>query len=338
MSLAASIDLLYGPPLDVLANCIRGFIIAKPGKDLIVADYSQIEARGVPWLAGEQASLDVFASGDDIYCHAAAPVFGHIVDKKLHPEKRQVGKVIILACGYQGSVGAFQSMARNYNVKIADSEALKAVKRWRAANPNVVKYWSDVEDAAIMAIKHPGEQFSAGPIGRQVKFLKRGSFLFVLMPSGGALSYPYPKLVSYVWISRGSDKDDDRQSRRIPMLELQRYLKAGWKLNGEPGPGIHYKYAEPDTKQWVEGPTYGGALVQNFTEKICRDLLAEGMQRLEAFDYPIVMHTHDEAVAEVPEGFGSVEEYCEIFAMVPPWAQGMPIEAKGWRGKRYRKD
>ena len=93
------------------------------------------------------------------------------------------------------------------------------------------------------------------------------------------------------------------------------------------------------TKKWQETHTYWGKLAENMTQAVSRDILADAMLRVEAHGHPIVMHVHDEIVAEVsdvqPAGLLTVFE--EIIARVPQWASGLPIAVEGWKGKRYRK-
>ena len=81
----------------------------------------------------------------------------------------------------------------------------------------------------------------------------------------------------------------------------------------------------------------GPVVVHNCTQAFCRDLLALGLIRCEDAGYRVIGHVHDEIVAEVPEGWGSVEEMEAIMSEVPKWAEGMPISAEGYRAKRYRK-
>lgn len=335
--LASHIDLMYGPPMAVLADCIRSFITAAPGHDLIAADFSNIEGRGLAWLAGEEWKLQAFRDfdagvGPDLYLVAAARIYDVPIETytKKSPE-RQHGKVSELACGYGGGVGAFQQMAKTYLVKVSDELAEIIKDKWRAANPAIVAYWKALEEAAIDAVERPGSVFQAGAAGRAVRFKKSGSFLFCQAPSKRHLVYPYPQIEMLGFYR---DKET-KKVHQIHARSVDAYKQRGFDTWTKRS--LSFMGVDALTKAWARERTYGGRISQNVTERICRDLLAEAMLRLEAASYPVVMHSHDEAVAEVPHGFGSVEEMEAIMAKSSDWAAGMPIVAAGWRGKRYRK-
>ncbi len=337
------VEMFHGAPLAAIGNAIRGIVAAAPGNRLIAADYSNIEGRVLAWLAGEQWKLDAFAAfdagtGEDLYRVAYGRSFG-IPPDTVDSNQRQIGKTMELALGYQGGVVAFQSMARIYGVDIGqsyemlcagDMTAAKTAAEayetrgkgsgigreswiaaeivvWRGAHPNVTKFWYDLNDAAVAALDRPGEKVMCGPLC----FLKAGSFMWLRLPSGRPLCYPYPRLSEKV----------------MP-----------WKdKHGKPATKLTFTFKAEVKRQWVDSYAYGGLWAENVTQAAARDLLAEAMKRLEAAGYPIVSHAHDEAVAEVPQGFGSVEAFCSVMTQVPAWAEGCPIAAAGWAGDRYRK-
>lgn len=337
----ADIDTFFGPPMDVISNCLRGFLIASPGNQLLTCDYSSIEARVIAWLAGEEGALEIFRTHGKIYEYAAAAIFdkdpSDITDKE-----RQVGKVAVLALGYGGGVGAFRTMAKGYNVDLqpalsalsalwaratgeqrqwVESSYLDNHKRyegithdeyiasdltktfWRLANPAIVKLWAELERNALAAVKEPGEKFGS----HGIYYKSKGSFLWCQLPSGGVLCYPYPQVGQ---------------------------VKTPW---GQTKTGLTYMSEDGQSKKWLRFKTYGGSLAENVTQAVARDLLADALLRLEAKGYPVVAHVHDEIVCERKSGEGSVSEMAEIMSEVPDWAKGLPIKAAGWQGKRYRK-
>lgn len=183
------LEMLYGDPMVALSSTLRSMIVPAQGNRLLVVDFNAIEARVLAWLAGEQEPLDVFATGQCIYCHAATSIYGRTITKK-DKEERQIGKVAVLALGYQGGVGAFQTMAAAYRVEIEDELADQIKVKWRKANKKIVRFWYDLESAATNAVKHRGHAFEAGPI----TFKCHGDFLFAKLPSGRRLAYYQPRL------------------------------------------------------------------------------------------------------------------------------------------------
>ena len=309
----AMITACFDRPMTVISDCLRGMICAAPGHELRAADFANIEGRVLAWLAGEQWKLDAFTAydqkkGPDIYKLGYAKSF-RIPVEEVTKDQRFIGKVQELALGYQGGVGAFQTMARGYGVVVSDTLADEIKTAWRDAHPNVVRFWYALEEAATSAVQHPGQPWSAGVPGRRVTFLVKGSFLFCKLPSGRVLTYPYPKL------------------KPIP---------TPW---GEEKEQVHYMSVDGKTRKWQETHTYGGKLAENVTQAVSRDILADAMLRVEAHGYPIVMHVHDEIVAEVAIDAPNTDLplFEKLVAHVPAWATGLPIAVEGWRGLRYRK-
>jgi DNA polymerase len=316
---------LFAPLTEMGSLALRGLIVAPEGKKLVIADYSAIEGRVLPWLAGEAWKLEAFKNGSDLYKVIYALSFAMKVED-VTKEQRKVGKVEELALGYQGFVGAFISMAAGYSVDLEDIGRLVpidmesarqwewAVKKnntfglsetvWRAcaticngyrkANPNIVTFWGDLENAAIRAI---GNRETV-QVGRLV-FDCNGPWLRIKLPSGRYLCYALPHL--------------------FPTESKTIISYMGWR-----------------NKQWSRTKTYGGKLAENVTQAVARDLLAQALLRLIGTEYTTVLHVHDEIVAET-EPSASLEKFIAIMAQAPAWAEGLPLKAEGFEGRRYEK-
>lgn len=200
---AGNTDLLEYDDVQFAADAIRGVIIAPPGKKIVQADYSNVEGRIVAWLAGVQWKLQAFRDfdtilgtdargepirkGPDLYRVTYAKSFNIPVDK-VTGDERQIGKVIELACGYQGAVGAFQTMATVYGVEVSDDKAAGLVYAWRSAHPEVVGLWYDLERAVRTAIQNQGQIIV---VNDKLRVVRRGAWLKIQLPSGRCLSYPH---------------------------------------------------------------------------------------------------------------------------------------------------
>jgi len=290
-------------PLNVLGDLPRAIIAAAPGRQFFAADYSGIESVTIAWLAGEQAKLDMwrkfFATKDP----ADDPYF--LIGKMMGvPDKdaRAIGKVADLAFGYAGGVNAWRKFAPDD--PRSDAEIKDLQKRWKGAHPRIVQFWHGLERAAINAVKHRDALFS---VGKHLAFRMAADdiFLKLSLPTGRALSYPFAR------ISR-NDRDEDVVIYKVPKGPLMVDCRGGIG-------------------------TYGGHLAENVTQAVARDVLTHGMMQLDAAGFPICLHVHDEVVAEVENGFSSVEEFVSIMTAVPAWAEGLPLSAKGRNGPRFAK-
>ena len=180
---------IYGNVPDVLSQLCRTMLIPKPGCEFVVADFSAIEARVLAWLAGEQWILDAFARGEDIYCATASAMFGvRVVKHGENGELRQKGKIATLACGYAGGVGALTAMGA-LDMGLKESELQGIIDSWRDANPSIVRFWWNLENAAIKAV----EKHEESMVGRiRVEF--SANTLWFVLPSGRKLAYIRPKI------------------------------------------------------------------------------------------------------------------------------------------------
>lgn len=292
------LDMMFGNVPNVLSELIRTVLIPKPNHRFIVADFSAIEARVLAWIAGEQWRIDTFKNGGDIYCASASKMFKVPVEKNgVNGELRQKGKISELACGYGGSVGALKNMGA-VEMGVQENELQGLINDWRNANPHIVRFWYEVGNAAMKAIKEK----TTVPLGKLVFAYERG-ILFIRLPSGRRLSYIKPRIGT----------------------------------NRFGGDSITYMGIN-SAKKWDRLETFGGKLTENIVQGTARDLLANALINAANAGYDTVFHVHDEIICEVPNGYGSVDELCKLMCIKPEWADGLPLNADGFEYEYYKKE
>ena len=291
------IELLYDSTPNVLSELIRTAFIPKPGCRFVVADFSAIEARVMGWLSGEEWVLDVFRGDGKLYEMTASRMFG-IPMAEIGKGSSERAKGKVASLACQyGGSTGALVSMGALDMGLTEDELPPLVAAWRKANPHMVQFWWDVDAAAIKAVTEKQRT----KVGRIIFEYKSG-ILFITLPSGRKLSYVKPRMA------------------------VNRFGRDGLTYEGI-----------SENKKWSRIETYGPKLVENIVQGTARDLLAEAMLRVEKKGYPIVMHCHDEIIAEVPEGIGSVDEMCEVMAVQPEWAEGLPLRADGYQCNFYQK-
>ena len=293
-----TLDMLFDSTPGVLSELIRTAFIPKTGCRFVVADFAAIEARVLAWFSGEQWRLNTFAEGGDIYCASASQMFGVPVVK--HGENGHLRQKGKIAELALGYGGSVGALTAMGALEMGmqEEELQPLVNQWRGSNPHITKFWWDVDAAAVKAVKEK----TTVPYGN-LCFSYESGILFVTLPSGRRLSYIKPRMC------------ENRYGRDSLSYE---------------GVG--------ESKKWMRIETYGPKLVENIVQGTARDLLAYAMLQLRNAGFDIVMHIHDEAVLEVPEGVSSVDEICRIMAVAPDWATGLPLRADGYECPFYKKD
>lgn len=296
--------MFYDDISNVLSQLIRTAFIAKKKCTFAVADFSAIEARVIAWLANEKWRLDIFATHGKIYEASASMMFNVPIESVTKgSELRDKGKISELALGYQGAIGALRQMGGE-KMGLSDEEMNRIVKLWRNKNPSVVKLWDEVNEAAIRVVKTHKPLILTK--FRNLKFDYNGDVLTIELPSGRKLYYQQATLTT----SRFGQE------------------------------AVKYKGLDQVTKKWWWVDSYGGKFVENIVQAIARDILAYSMQQLDKAGFWLVMHVHDEAIAEVDKAKGEelLEQMCDIMGTEVPWALGLPLKADGYITDFYKKD
>lgn len=288
-------------PADALGKLIRSAIYSERG--LTYSDYSQIEARVLPWLSADSRAegvLDIFREGRDLYTESARWMFKV---NKVSTDMRQAAKQGCLACGFGGGARAVQAMAKNYGLRYSKEEGEDIKTAWRNANPWATPFWYGLKEAAQDAFSHPGLTTSAG----RLRFQSDGrDYLWMMLPSGRCLAYVQPRfeLVDYPWGDQGWE------------------ITCLWG-SGKPKAG----------EKWPRRVLNHLILSENATQGTAADIMRETIVRAHNAGLDILFSVHDELV---------VEGHChdklhDIMITAPSWSTGLPIDAETQESYRYGK-
>jgi DNA polymerase len=288
-----------------ISRMLRRVLCAADGMTLLNGDFAQIEARIPMWLAGQEDKVQAYARGEDMYRRQAAPFFG-LMPEQLSKTQRQIGKVQTLFCGFGGGVNAFVPMAMNYGIRISKEEAAPAVQSFRDDNPMLVTYWNNNLTAAIYAVTYPGQEFWVPPKGL-VSWFMQGDCLLCRLPSGRCLRYWQPRLRQGTWPD-GSPKD-------TPDLTVL-FIKG---------------------RAVFRRTLWRGLSMENETQGIAADLLANGLAAADRENLPVPIHVHDSIAAEVVEDRAEAQLplFRQCMLDVPAWAAGLPVAVEADISARF---
>ncbi len=333
-----TIELTYGNPLEFLANVTRGALVAAPGRVFLAGDYAQIEPRVLFWQADERDGMASFARGEDVYLEMASLIFNRKLTKDENPEERFLGKHAVLALGYGAGYIKFLLHCRDLGApRFGQKRVMELVpnRGWLSATMNWIwrENWQEVlkkmpeatkEDVWDLALcKFIVDKYRKRHKQTVVKY-----WYAVEDAARNAIKNPG---VTYKVGKVAYTCGKNFLNCRLPSGRIMRYLYPKLSISGS----ISYMTPEEFRKS-----TYGGSLVENLTQAISRDIMAERMLALrETREYgDIVLTIHDEVISEVDRGVGSLKEFLGILSVVPDWCAGVPIKVEGWQGQRYHKE
>lgn len=321
-------DVVYHPGqiMDTVSGTLRGTLVPPaPYGRLVVGDFSQIEARIIAWLAGQDDVLDVFSSGQDVYVYAA---------QKFGSDNRTLGKVATLGLGFQMGFKRFIETAKTYGLDLSPEHAEEVVNGWREANARIVKLWYDF-DRDVRTVLSMDDVTSCGKVVRRfpscvrpneytleigTAYIDKTRCMYIQLPSKRKLWYWNAQLVV----------DND------PRLPSNRRRDEGREV-------IAYQNLDNMTNQWTWDTSYGGKFAENVTQAVARDVMARALYKVASSPAPIapLLTVHDELVAGYLVSKLSEQEATDqleqLMTAPPAWAPGLPIAAEVFTSERYRK-
>ena len=289
----------YDQIMNVISSLVRPMIIAPPDHSLVISDYSAIETRVLAWAANCQPLLNAYREGTDVYKLMASKVFSkEIAD--VDSGERQIGKALILGCGYGMGAAKFRDTC---GIEISDAAASFYVDSYRNTFPEVPKFWRGVERAFTEAV-NTGRDVTYG----NLRIFTNRQFTFIELPNGRCLSYPLVEIEENV---------DD----------------SGWTTTD-------IKYYRDTQGSWGAHKLWGGILTENIVQAMARDILVDGMLAVDKAGFPVTFSVHDEVVCEVPEHrltSDNLTKFDRLLTTSSSWCSDLPLAVETEISQRYKK-
>lgn len=326
---------IEGKVMHVLAALLRPTIKASEGRTIVWGDWSSVEARGMPWLAGAQAKLDLYRNGTDVYRVNAEHIFGTPY-ADVADDQRQIGKVAELSLQFGGAKGALRAMARQYGIGLHDGESDRIVHRWRAANAWAARFSNGLYAAFMRTIL--GRDSRHGPISyRQTSPLLPGTVSVACALPGGTVLY-YHGIAGSVAFRFGARPytAEIGLGKAFPHEFLDGDINT-WDTE------VVYKKSMPGG--FRTDRIWHGLLAENVTQAICAALLRDCLARTDSalkrakLDAFVIGHTHDELLLESSEHHAprAKKVLQREMVAVPEWLSGFPLGCEVKAGVRYAK-
>lgn len=355
---AGCADLFFPSVMRLTANAVRGCIVAPRGKKLTIADLSNIEGRGLAFLAGERWKLKAFKTfdtfsldehgqripdgkgdylrmGEDLYKVAYGRSF-NIDPKDAVGQKRQIGKVMELGLGYEGGVAAFLTFAAVYQMDLEELAAAVYATASQQALADAQGMWGWAQKKK-RTLGLPERVYVACEVLKKAWRDAHPNTVALWKAAGDSVraAIANPGQTFPIGEHLKARRDGAWLRIRLPSGRYLCYINPSVDDDGQ----ITYFGVNQYTRQWGRIKTYGGKLVENATQAFARDVLAYNMPAIEAAGYEIVLSVHDELLTETPDAPEfNAEVLGQMMATAPDWAKGIPLAAAGFETYRYRKD
>lgn len=294
--------MMYGTSLMPFSTAIRPTIEAPEGYTFVNYDYSSIENRVAPWIGDEPAHLELFRNGLDEYKDFATEIYRVPYDQ-VTKDMRQMAKPSVLGAVFGSGAKGLQGYYGQFGMEIEIEEAERLVRAYRNKHKGITKAWYAFGKAAMDAVVTKGRICNTN----RCRLVYDGRFLRLRLPSGRVIQWFRPRI----------------EEKRTP-----------W---GEMRPAVTVMVKPEQGNAWVRRQLIGSSIFQSVVQATARDILVEAMLRLRDKGYKLVMTTHDEIQAEVPENWNNTAEFEQLMTDPPEWGKEIPLAVEGWIGKNYRK-